>query len=110
MKPLTDEGGKMEATLSIKGNKRDGYVLTVSLPSEWVAQFTARMHAVIWHERLYRSWGVRSEDGTRDVTEQHYDTLADALSRMEDVKGHILAAKEALADLEYVDRSYIVRL
>lgn len=100
----------MQSTIKLRGNQRDGYTLTVSLPQDWLNWFTRRMGVPVCGEPLCGTWGQSIEGEQSRVRKVFPSSIEKADFLIDDIRGDIKAAKTALANIKDIEKTVVVDL
>lgn len=99
----------MHATITLRGNKAQGYDLTLTLPNTFLAEFSYLTEIYVCRAILHPVWGTTG--GTKESKQktEYYAELPKALQRIETLKDEIANAKAALTS-DIVNREIIITL
>ena len=86
----------MDGSITLSGNMTAGYEVTVSLPCEFLAKFSAETHYAVANEFLGPSWGsMRRGDADVRKSGKSFAQISLARAWVEQMKEMVLVALEA---------------
>ena len=100
----------MEATITTTGNKRDGYKITLTLPIEWLDQFSSRMRVGLRGDTLSPIWGNQTQDKALRALMWYVDYAPQTQAIVAQIRDEIRNAKVALKEDVEIDHRETIDL